>query len=67
MDIDDVIRQLKETSGTVKHKEILRTLSDEEIRAVINKKFPEQPTHIKAILFQGYKEQQAGYNIAEEK
>jgi len=59
MNIDDVIRQLTETSGTMKYIEILRTLSDEEIRAVINKEYAEQPTHIKAILFQGFKEQQA--------
>jgi len=60
MDIDDVIRQLKETSGTTKYIEILRTLSDEEIKTLINREYAEQPTFIKAILYQGFKKQQAG-------
>ena len=60
MDIDDVIQRLKETSGTVEHKEILNTLSDDDLRALINKKYKDKPTHIKAIVFQGYKKQQEG-------
>ena len=60
MDIEKTIRLLESASGTPKHKELLMSLSDDDIRAVIDRKFRDKPAHIKAILFQGYKKQQAG-------
>ena len=59
MEIEDIIMQLKETAGTKKYKEILQSLSDDEIREIINFEFKDKATFIKAILFQGYKTQQA--------
>ena len=59
MNIEKIIMMLEDASGTPKHKELLQSLSDDDIRAGIDIKFHNKPTHIKAVLFQGYKKQQA--------
>ena len=58
MTTEKIISLLESTSGTEEHKNILKSLSDDEIRATIETKFGDKPIHQKAILFQGYKKRQ---------
>ena len=57
MEIKEIIKKLEETSGTEAHKEILKLLSDEQIKEVVSIKYANNPNWQKAIIYQGYKKQ----------